>query len=346
MRLSLAVVLLISVSSLTAPVSAQRTLAQDTMSMSSPVAVTCGFCAMEAYGVLFTSLGGSRGLSPADFPLTVQSVSLALGAAEVTGTPAVCHGLATPVDPETLVHFELWAGNTLPDVNDIHALPVLGTAWPGEDLLITLDDVPVTMSVPTTDGGSDFNLMLNTLMLGDATMPAPVADGAHGYTYLRAVVGLGDGGNSSTCTPATSAPVGFPLRDDDGVVANHRSFLYANGAGWLWNEGAGVRGDWGIRLSIAPMAHADAGPVDGGGLDAGSVDASTALDGGGRDAGPAAGGGGSSCACRAGAPASGAGSLAALAMIALALHSRNVTRPKRAGTWKSPSSGGDQPAPH
>ncbi len=329
--------------SLASPALAQRTIAQDTMSMSTPVAVECGFCAMEAYGEIFQRVGASGGLTPADFPLVVQSISLALGAAEVTS--GACHGIASPADPDTLVHVEMYAGGTPPDAASIASMPVAGTPWPGEDMLLSLDDIPVTMSIPTTDGAANFNLMFNTLALGDATTPAPTVSAGH--QYLRVVVVLADGGNSSTCTPAMSAPTGFPLRDDDGVVANHRSFLYANGTGWLWNEVAGVHGDWGIRLSVTPLPHDDAGPIDTGSID-GGVDASSTVDASaldaGRDASLVAGGGGSSCSCRVGRTSSSP-AWALLALLALG-YSRKVTRPKRAGTWKSPSSGADQASPH
>jgi hypothetical protein len=228
------------------------------------------------------------------------------------------------------VHVEIWAGTTIPDVDDIHAMPVAGMPWPGEDLVFSLDDVPVTMSTPTTDGAANFNLMLNTLNLSDGTTPAPVVDATH--AYLRAVVVLGDMGMSSTCTPATNAPTGFPLRDDDGVVANHRAFIYANGVGWLWNEGAGVRGDWGIRLIIEPLPHADAGTSDAGTTsDAGSTSDASTMGDAGHDAGLVAAGGSSTCSCRASTPTSMPGSIA-LALIAMALYSRKVTRPKRSGT--------------
>jgi hypothetical protein len=298
-RLSLGLAVLASLA-LASPVRADRTLAQDTMSTATPVAVSCGFCAMEAYGVVFADIGASGGLRPSDFPLNVTSAQLALGSADVVA--GACHGLAAGGD--TNVHFELWAGTTVPEMDDIHALPVAGMPWPGEDLLVSLDDYPVTMSTPTSDGAVDFNLMLNTLMLGDATTPPPRVDPPH--TYLRAVVVLGDGGSSSTCTPTTAAPTGFPLRDDDMVAQDHRSFIYALGAGWLWNEAVGVRGDWGIRLTIEPLRHEDAGPVDAaviatdaGSTDAGAIDAATPSDAG-SDAALIPSGGGATCGCRAG----------------------------------------------
>lgn len=345
MRHSIALTLLAVTLSYASPASADRTLAQDTMSTSTPVAVSCGFCAMEAFGVVFADIG-TGGLQPSDFPLTLNSISLALGAAYVSGvgSAATCHGIAAGGD--TLVHVEIWAGTTVPETADIHAMPVAGSPWPGEDLVFTLDDVPVTMSTPTTDGASDFNLMLNPLALGDATTPAPMVDATH--TYLRAVVVLGATGMSSTCTPDTNAPTGFPLRDDDAVVQSHRSFIYATGAGWLWNEAVGVHGDWGIRLGVLSGPPGDAGPIDAAVVaDAGADAGATAMDAAtGTDAAMIAAGGSRSCGCRAGARSSSPASAALLALLALALYSRKVTRPKRAGTWKSPSSGADQPAPH
>jgi hypothetical protein len=192
--------------SIASPALAQRMIAQDTMSMSTPVAVECGFCGMEAYGEIFQRVGASGGLTPADFPLVVQSISLAPGAAEVTS--GACHGIASPVDPTTLVHVEMYAGGTPPDAASIATMPVAGTPWPGEDMLLSLDDIPVTMSIPTTDGAANFNLMFNTLGLGDATTPAPTVSAGH--QYLRVVVVLADGGNSSTCTPVTNAPMPSP----------------------------------------------------------------------------------------------------------------------------------------
>jgi MYXO-CTERM domain-containing protein len=324
--------------SLTSTAQAQRTIAQDTLSMTTPVAVECGFCSMEAFGAVFREIGTAGGLRPADFPLTVLSVSLAMGAATVTGTPGACHGEATPPDPTTLVHVEIWAGvapsgaDAGPmsvDAMNISGQPPMGTAWTGEDLVFMQDMLPVTMSVPTTDGGSDYNFMLNTFNLGDTTTPAPTV--AAGHTYLRVVVGLADGGSSSTCTPMTSAPTGFPLRDDPGsVVAPRREFIYAQGVGWMWNETAHIPGNWALRLSIEPLPHADAGPTDGGaGSDSGAARDGSAIDVGSVDAARASGGGGGGCGCRVGSRSHA--SIAAL-LVALALYSRKVTRPKRAGT--------------
>ncbi len=282
--------------------SAQQTITHDTLSESAPVGLSCGFCASEAYGVIFREIGGISGLQPTAFPLEVQSVSLALGAAEVTGSPAQCHGLAA--GGQALVHLEVWAGTMLVDAADIHAMPAIGTAWPGEELVASFDDLPVQMSVPTTDGGTGFNLMLNEIPLAVDPDPFPAVDETH--RYLRVVVQLQDGGSSSTCTPATDAPAGFPVRDDDGTVMDHRSFIFASGGvGWLWNDAAGVHGDWGLRVKVRSLPRPDAG-VDAAGLDAGSTsdagsrpDAAT-IDGGTTTPAPA-----SSCGCAASAPRTG-----------------------------------------
>lgn len=293
--------------------SAQQTIAHDTLSESAPVGLSCGFCASEAYGVIFREIGGISGLQPTAFPLEVQSVSLALGAAEVTGTPAQCHGLAA--GGQALVHLEVWAGTTLVDANDIHAMPAIGTAWPGEELVATFDDLPVQMSVPTTDGGTGFNLMLNEIPLAVDPEPFPMVDDTH--RYLRVVVQLQDGGNSSTCTPATDAPMGFPVRDDDGTIDDHRSFIFASGGvGWLWNDAAGVHGDWGVRVKVRSLPRADAG-VDAASVDAGRAsDAASPADGGAIDGGASTPAAASSCGCTASAPRTSA--LAAIGLLGLA----------------------------
>jgi hypothetical protein len=334
---------------LAAPAAAQRTIAQDTMSMSTPVAVTCGFCSMEAYGVVFRELPGG-GLTPGDFPLTLRSMSLALGAAEVTGTgaSAACRGLAA--GGTAVVHVEIYAGTMAPDV-DIRTFPAAGTEWTGETLVYAADGVPVTMSTPTTDGAPDFDLQLNTFMVVDdmgnpVTVPAPA-------TYLRAVVVLGDGGTSSLCVAPATAPPGFPVRDDDGVVASHRSFIYASGYGWAWNEavpGGAIHGDWGIRLNVQPLPHADAGAVDAGASDAGAIDGG-AIDGGATDAGAVDAGAPATtsrgCGCSASSPrAPSLGALLFALAVALARYGSKTTRPNRSGTWKSPTSGADQPTPN
>lgn len=293
--------------------SAQQTIAYDTLSESAPVGLSCGFCASEAYGVIFREIGGIAGLQPTAFPLEVQSVSLALGAAEVTGSPGQCHGLAA--GGQALVHLEVWAGTTLVDADDIHAMPAIGAAWPGEELVASFDDLPVQMSVPTADGGTGFNLMLNEIPLAVDPDPFPTVDETH--RYLRVVVQLQDGGSSSTCAPMTDAPAGFPVRDDDGTIDDHRAFIFASGGvGWLWNDTAGVHGDWGLRVKVRSLARPDAG-VDAAGLDAGSTsDAGSTVDAAALDGGSTAPAPASSCGCAASVPRTSA--LAAIGLVGLA----------------------------
>src|SRR5262249_31843519 len=147
-----------------------------------------------------------------------------------------------------------------------------------------------------------------------------------GHTYLRVVVTLADGGTSVSCNPMTNAPTGFPVRDDTGAgLTPHRQLIYAQGAGWYWNEsvpGGGIHGNWGIRLSIEPLPHGDAGSADTGA----SADAAVARDGGSIDVGPVdaarvVGGGGGGCSCL--IATRGSSALASIgALLALALYSR------------------------
>lgn len=322
--IGLALLLLASTSSSRA--SAQRTLAQDTMSETTPVALTCGFCAMEAYGVVFREVGAG-GLTAADFPLTLRSVSLALGDADVSADGSTCTGRTT--GGTALVHVEIWAGATPPS-GDPQAFPVLGEAWAGETLVYAADDVPVTLSVPTTAGATGFNLMLNTFdVLGEAGEPVVVPEG---NSYLRVAVGLGSNGmHNAICTGALESPGGFPVRDDEGRVGPERGFIYAGGFGWAWNEdlpGTGsINGDWGIRLSITPMGTPhDAGLRVDAGSDADASLADAGLDAAtGADAGVAPSGGGS-CSCRmAGARTSGGGAGLLLAL-GLLLTRRHASR--------------------
>jgi MYXO-CTERM domain-containing protein len=306
---------------------AQRTIAQDTMSETTPVAMTCGFCAMEAYGVVFREVG-TGGLTAADFPLTLRSFSVALGDADVSADGNTCTGRT--VGGTALVHVEIWAGAT-PPTGDPVGFPVLGEPWAGEELVYAADDVPVTLSVPTTDGGTGFNLMLNTFdVVGEMGEPVVVAEG---NSYLRVAVGLTSNGmHNAICVDPLESPGGFPVRDDEGRVGPERGFIYAGGFGWAWNEdlpGPGsINGDWGIRLSVLPMPSThDAGPrLDAGaGGDASPVDASL-------DAASAADAGApttsGSCGCR---MAGGRSPIAMglLALVGLALMRRRSIRGAR-----------------
>ena len=213
----------------------------------------------------------------------------------------------------------------------------LVSSTPADGAVLTAPPTTITLTFnetvtsPTLNASDDVG--------NPVTVTAPAA-------YLRVAVVLGDGGTSSLCVAPATAPSGFPVRDDDGVVANHRSFIYANGYGWAWNEavpGGAIHGDWGIRLGVIPLPHDDTGVIDAGARDAGAIDAGAmdggAADGSTNDAGaptPSARG----CGCSTTAPRgpSLGALLFGLAMLA-ARYGSKTTRPKRSGTWKSPTSG-------
>jgi MYXO-CTERM domain-containing protein len=137
----------------------------------------------------------------------------------------------------------------------------------------------------------------------------------------------GSGAFNSVCRDPVEVPAGFPLRDNDGRLEDERSFIYAGGGtGWLWNETAGLTGDWAIRIEVDPMpsttdagpcVDVDAGPRDAGGADTGAPDVGS-LDAGADAGAPAASSG---CGCRAGARSGSAG-LAGLGLLALGLFRR------------------------
>lgn len=294
--------------------SAQRLLAHDTLSMETPSAVSCGFCQDEVIGVVFRELSGIGGIRPEDFPLGLTNVQVALADATTDGT--TCSPRTT--GGEITAEVEVWAGPTPPS-----ALPaagvVFGMPWPDETLVWANAEVPITLSTPTTDGGTMFNLQFNALLVTDELgMPVVVPAG---NAYLRVAVRLpGAGSFNSVCVDPVEQPAGFPLRDNDGRLTDQRSFIYAGGGvGWLWNETAGLNGDWAIRLEVAPMGSPrDAGTRDAGGSDAGTAD-SGAFDGG-TDAGTAPASGG----CRASAGGSPSAWLVALAALALTIIRRKT----------------------
>jgi MYXO-CTERM domain-containing protein len=313
------------------PAGAQRTVAHDTLSDATPVAVTCGFCAGEAIGVVFRELPTPlRGIDPGDFPLELRSVQIALASARTTGTAGAyaCEGVLA--GGTVLVPVEIWAGTT-PPTGDIRTRP-LGDAWDATETLVwASDEVPIELSVPDAEGSARFTLTLNTIDLEDeAGAPIVVAAPA---TYLRVVVLLPTGGSSTSCDALSlDPPAAVAVRDDDRRIADERSFLYAAGFGFVWNEDApseggggaepGIAGDWAIRLQIVPSA---ATPIDAGtspptdadaDADAGAIDVDAALADGGEPI-DARGGG---CSCGATSPARGAhaGTAIALAVIAWA----------------------------
>jgi MYXO-CTERM domain-containing protein len=264
---------------------AQTRIQQDTLSADAPGVLVCGFCETERFGTIFRELPPPlRGLQPSDFPLTLESVEIALGSA-VGG--ASCMSLTT--GGMVMAPIEIYAGST-PPTGSITALPT-DAPWPGETL-VWAAEAPIQLSV--ADGAGNYALNFNSLHVRDetaATIRVPA-----GNSYLRVVVTLPAGSRTSaTCTASgVSVPDAFPF-NDNGLV-NERAFIYAVGVGWLWNEQARVAGDWSLRLTAhlegtdAGTPTPDAGVRNDAGVDAG-MDAST--DGG--TIAPAGGG----CGCRA-----------------------------------------------
>lgn len=318
--------------------SAQVTFSHDTLSTGSPVAVSCGFCAGERYGVVFRDLPApSRGLEGRDFPLTLRSLQVAVASATVTGTAGAysCGGSAD--GSAALVDVEVWAGVT-PPVGSIRTLSATG-GWADDEVLVWGGvDVPLRRSVD--DGAGSFVTSFNELMLLDEMeMPLRVEGPS---TYLRVVVSLNSGdGSSASCADASlEAPTTFPLRDDDMVVNSERAFIYAAGVGWLWNEEAGINGDWAVRVEVSPSSAPpvmDGGtPIDDGGvvvdasvedagMDDGAIADSSAPDGGAADSTPEPpGGGGGGCTISSGA--SDLSPSALVGLLALALLRRRRLR--------------------
>ena len=279
------------------PAHAQRTVAYDTVSDGFPAAVSCGFCAGEKFGVVFYELPSGGGLRADEFPLTLTAIQVAVARIRVVsgdlGFP-MCEGsnMAGTVD----LTIDVFAGETVP--TNIRNLAPSG-AWPGETMVLTTE-ATATVSVATTDGGSEFNVTLNEIPIpdGGALVEAPA-------TYLRVVVTIPSGGSSASCDfGGLPSPGAVAIRDDDGRVAARRSLIYALDVevgefsvpgGWYWNEevpdtlggGMGVAGDWALRVSVSPSS---APPVDAGptpprdaGVDAGSItigDGGVSADGG------------------------------------------------------------------
>jgi hypothetical protein len=320
MRTSLALgFALASLLVLAPPAHAQVTLAQDTLSMDSPAAALCGFCGSEGFGVVFRELPApARGLLAEDFPLTLRHVEIALGAARLDGS--MCQTIAE--GGTVAVDLEVWAGVTPPGATIGATMP--GEPWPGtsEELVFGATDVPIELSIPAS-GSMGFSLQLNRFeVMDEMGMPLRIAAP---FTYLRVYVQLHDSALPGPSCPFSSD--GSPLRDD-GRIADQRSYILANGMGFLWNEDARVGGDWAVRLGIIPAIppavdagpRPDAGPstVDAGAStsDSGGLDAGASAGG---DAGPASGGGG--CSCRA-EGSQGSGSILASLLVLLAVSAR------------------------
>ncbi len=288
---------------------AQRVVAYDTLG-GGPSAVTCGFCAGERFGVVFRELPPpARGLEPGDFPLELRGVRVALANAVVSG--GVCAGGTT--GGTATVDLEIYAGST-PPTGDLRDRPT-DAPWEGETLLWAGVGLPLVRSSLDGEGSTTFVVSFNDLQIRGEMDEPLVVEAPH--RYLRVVFTLGEEAhrNRAGCEDAgLVSPTAFPMRDDDGVVAPERSFLWGQGGlGWQWNEAVGVNGDWAVRAEIRPL---ETGTPDAGidaGTDAGngSLDASAETDGGapmdtGTDAGAApsedesSGAGCGACAAHAG----------------------------------------------
>jgi MYXO-CTERM domain-containing protein len=153
-------------------------------------------------------------------------------------------------------------------------------------------DVPVERSVADETGSASYEVNFNRLLLED-DLGLPFRVEAPNV-YVRVVVTL----NADTVLSSASCdslsletPSGFAIRDNDGVIANERNFIYADGIGWVWNEafpGGGIGGDWAVRLEIVAEGSAmedagttpDAGPADTGTspADTGTADSGVTMD--------------------------------------------------------------------
>jgi hypothetical protein len=299
---------------------AQVTLAHDTLSSDSPAAALCGFCGGEGFGVVFRDLPApARGLLAEDFPLTLRSVEIALASARLDG--AMCQtdrGGGT-----VFVDVEIWAGVTPPGATIGASAPA--EPWPGtgEELVFAATEVPIELSIPDGTATGGFMLQLNRFEVQDE-MGAPLRIAA-GFTYLRVFVQLPDSTLPGPGCPFSSD--GSPLRDD-GRIADQRSYILANGMGFLWNEQARVNGDWAIRLQIIPSIPPgiDAGPPPDATTSPSDAGGAEVLDAaaGALDAGGGSGSGGG-CGCRAARARAGGSAVLALA-VAVGLASRRWRR--------------------
>lgn len=309
--------------------SAQRTLGYDTISGESPVAVTCGFCAGERFGVIYRDLPApSRGLEPEDFPIELEAIQLSLAAANAIGSGSAftCRGSTT--GGEASVGIAIFSGISAP--TEILTLDAV-EPWPGETLVWTNADVPVMRSVADEEGSASYEVDFNRFLLQDeAGLPFRVEAP---NVYIRVVVTL----NSDTALTSIACeglsldtPSGFAVRDNNGVIEPERNMLFADGLGWYWNEafiGGTIGGDWAIRLEIrdlgaGPATDSGAPPGDSG-SDGGPGDPDASSDAGGAgdaaDAGPEASSGGG---CETAGAGPGAGSLAILIGVAALIYGR------------------------
>lgn len=268
---------------------AQKQLAYDTVTMETPAAVSCGFCAGEKFGVMYYALPSGGGLLPSDFPLMLRAVKLAMASARVTCDDTglcltqTCGG--STMGATLPIQLSIFAGPTVPTA--IASMPASGP-WAGETEVMSMS-LDVMLSVETTAGSSMYSLMINELRLGE-----PISVAAPN-TYLRVVVDIPSGSASDYCVAYGFGNSGaYPLRDDDGRIGDRRNFIYAVGGalsspGWYWNEEENVMvaGDWVLRLEITPASMpptdggvpgGDGGAGDGGGGDGGGTGAMCTTD--------------------------------------------------------------------
>lgn len=267
---ALLLALLLSVTlALPGAASAQRSLAYDTLASETPGVVTCGFCGGEKASVIYYELPGGGGLRPSEFPLLVNEliVAVASGAASSATT---CSIGTTPRDGNFDV--AVYAGTTVPTA--VATLPAEG-AWPGEVEVSALADLPLSLSISSSATMPMYTVNLYAIPL-DLDMMGLRVEAT--YTYLRVVLGIRpDAAVTSSICAAGQGPSGLPMRDD-ARIGDHRNLIYAGPpvSGWLWNEEAGINGDWAIRLDIRPLGGgADGGVPD---VDAGTLDDAGAVD--------------------------------------------------------------------
>lgn len=261
--------------------SAQRRLVYDTLSDPTPGAVTCGVCAGKQAGSVFDALDASDGglgvgLRPEEFPVILRGLEVAVAAGTVEGIGACVAGTEGGTG---LFDLSVHAGEVVPW--DVRALPERGP-WPGEAVVLELDEVPLELSTRDSPTAPRVSVRVHRLDLGaDAVRVEPPA------TYLRFVLTLrADAAGISSVCEAGRAPIGFPMRDDDGRVGPRRGLVYARSPmpGWFWAEEVGVRGDWALRLVITRLGGGGGGG-GGGGCGGGGCGGGGGGDGGIRDAG-------------------------------------------------------------
>ncbi|RLB51710.1 MAG: hypothetical protein DRJ42_16330 [Deltaproteobacteria bacterium] len=291
------------------PAAAQRTLGYDTISGESPVAVTCGFCAGEKFGVIYRDLPApARGLEAGDFPIELEALQLALAAADAVGSGATftCSGSTT--GGVAMVGIAIYAGTDLPsDILDLDATD----PWPGETLVWGQPDVPIMRSVADEEGSASYEVNFNRLLLQDEAGLPYLVNAPN--VYIRVVVSLNPDTalSSSSCDSLSlETPGGFAVRDNDGVVNAERNLIYADGLGWFWNEaipGGSIGGDWAMRLEVRDLGE---GPVVDSGTpmaDSGVDSGSSVPDAGSADTGPGEDDASSDGGCEAAGPNAGGG---------------------------------------